>query len=139
MKAMRVLTLLSIALFVTGAALLYQGMAREGGQVYLFLFFPVFVVSGPLSALGSLLIFLSIVLGFLSLVIYPPRRGDLGTPPEAPPGSPMSHGDLPRKGRWGGVLLLGPIPIVFGSDVKLTTVILILALALTAALVILYL
>jgi uncharacterized protein (TIGR00304 family) len=133
---MRSVSLASLLLFVVGASLLYHGMRVEGGSVYLVLVFPVFVLSGPISLLGALLVFLSIFLGFLSLMSFLPQRV-LEAPVLETPTSPQPP--IKESRRWGGILLLGPIPVVFGSDVKITTAMLILGIVLTVALVFLFL
>mgnify|MGYP000995016798 CR=1 FL=1 len=73
------------------------------GQVSLYLLFiiPVLTIAGPLGAAGALLLPAAILLLFLSLVPARPRGMELGA------------GDT--KTRWGGVIMLGPIPIPFGS------------------------
>lgn len=40
-------------------------------------------------------------------------------------------GDAKKSVRSAGVIMIGPIPIIFGSDKKLTKTVLVLALALT--------
>lgn len=136
---MRLLPLLAIGLLAVGSALLARGLLTEGGQVALVLIFPVFALQGPLSTVGAVLIFLSVLLGFLSLASFgPPHLG------EAVPGR---VGPLPEEGRtgetrrrrFGGILLLGPVPIVFGSDAKITVTMLILAIVLTVVLLVLFL
>ncbi len=137
---MRVISLVSLSLFATGALLLHQGLLREGGQVYLVFVFPVIVISGPLSLLGTLLIFLSLFLAFLSLASFIPSRlfpGLEGAQEPSIPEEPPFRKE--RRKEWGGFLLLGPIPVVFGSNVKITTAMLILAIVLTVTLVILFL
>ncbi len=135
---MRVISFTALLLFAVGAVFLYQGLRVEGGQVYLVLIFPVFVLSGPLSFLGVLLIFFSLFLGFLSIAGFVPR-GFFPRPGVSqevyPQKSPTQEG---RRRRWGGFLLLGPIPVVFGSDVKVTTAMLILAIVLTVTLIFLF-
>jgi uncharacterized protein (TIGR00304 family) len=134
---MRGISLVSLLLFVAGASLLYHGLRAEGGSAYLFLIFPVFVLSGPISLLGTLLIFLSLFLGFLSLTTSLPQRAfELPLIEEMP--DQRKAPAVKDSKRWGGILLLGPIPVVFGSDVKITTAMLILAVALTAALFLLF-
>ncbi len=136
---MRVISILSLLLFAVGAALLYQGMKLEGSQAYLVFIFPVLVLSGPMSFLGALLVFLALISGVLSLGSGFMRN--LFGPATPPRGQEMPKEPAVREGvrtRWGGILLLGPIPVIFGSDVKVTTALLVLAVALTVALIILF-
>ncbi len=137
---MRGSSLLSILMFIVGAALLYQGIRMGQGEVYLVVVFPVFVLSGPVSLLGALLIFVSAFVAFLSLAGF--FSGRLGAALEGLERTPRSTEQLEpkvRKRRFGGFLLLGPIPVVFGSDVKITTAMLALAVVLTVALLFLFL
>lgn len=131
---------MSLLLFVVGASLLYHGLRVEGSQAYLVIIFPVIVLSGPFSLLGTLLIFMSVFLGFLSLAGFFP--GGVSGIPGAVKEVPYSREPPARpesRTRWGGVLLLGPVPIVFGSDVKVTTAMLVLGIVLTIALIFLFL
>ena len=55
-------------------------------------------------------------------------------PAEAPSGAPP---EPTRSRRWGGVLFLGPIPLVFGSDPQVTRMMLVLGVILFLALLVL--
>lgn len=145
---MRLAPLLALTLLAAGLGLLAWGLPREGGEVHFVVVFPVFVLRGPLTTLGAFLLFFGLFLGSLSLLRFLPARL-LGAPPPAPsepvgptPRPPGTREDTDGHGRdrrFGGVVLLGPVPIVFGSDARVTTAMLILALALTVLLVLLYL
>lgn len=138
--------LLSFALAVAGALLLAWGLPREGGELYFVVVFPVLVLRGPLSALGAFLLFFGVFLGFFSLVRRVPARlfPPAGASATGSVAGPQGVGESSAQGRegkrrFGGVLLLGPVPIVFGSGAKVTTAMLILALALTTLLVLVFL
>jgi len=47
----------------------------------------------------------------------------------------LTRSKTARKTKAAGVIIIGPIPIVFGTDKKSVKIVLILALALTAALI----
>ncbi|UCF09289.1 MAG: DUF131 domain-containing protein [Thermoplasmata archaeon] len=50
-----------------------------------------------------------------------------------PQGKQQGQGPRPRTGRsvkGGGVVLIGPIPIIFGSDARMTAVLVVLAIVL---------
>lgn len=146
---MRGLPFVALCLVAVGLVLLGWGLLAEGSQVHVVLVFPVFVLRGPLSTLGAFLLFLGTLLGFFSLAWAPVERlrwGDvhpMSPQRERQPrhGEPLSRPaeTPPKEKRFGGVLLLGPIPIVFGSDVRVTAAMLILALVLTVLLLLLFL
>jgi uncharacterized protein (TIGR00304 family) len=115
------------ALFLAGLAVLALAIARSEASLFLILVFPVVQATGGLGALGVLLL----AAGFIgSLFALPFRRG-----PEVPPSPqpiPSTEGPPPAgsRRRWGGVVFVGPIPIVFGSDARMTRTMLVLGVAL---------
>lgn len=140
LPVMRVLSLLTLLLLIVGVALLFHGFRIGEGEVYLFLIFPVFVSRGPASLAGSLLILVGIFVGFLSL------GGPLSSrlqaiPTTQTPGDTIAGPPAKTAGRrkFGGVVLLGPVPIVFGSEVRITTAVLIMGSVLTVTLLLLFL
>lgn len=139
---MRALHLVALVLVVAGLSLLSYGLPAEGGQLYFVLVFPVFVLQGPLTAAGAFLLFFGGFLGFLSLLWAIPERllGSAGLSPPAGEPRPRERAEPPRvEKKLGGILLLGPLPIVFGSDARITTAMVVLALALTVLLLVLFL
>lgn len=125
---MRVLHALSLSLLAVGLTLLSWGILREGGQLYFVAVFPVLVLQGPLTTLGAFLLFIGVFLGFFSIARLLPARL-LGAPSPGPsfegsssrsPESPYGPVERTKERRFGGVLLLGPVPIVFGSDERIT-------------------
>jgi len=131
---MRRLSLLALACLIGGVALLAYGASVGQGQVYLVFIVPVFTGSGPIPFAGIALIMLGFVLGFLSLARMPlvasespASAPESASSPSAPPTS------APAK-RFGGVVFLGPFPIVFGSDAKMSKYMLVLAVAMTVLL-----
>ncbi len=102
----------SILLFFGGIALFIVSAVRGEGGMALFFIFPIFYSTGPLGALGMLLIFASIFLFFIAPFTYNEEKI-----------SKINENEMPRKENqirsekhYGGVILIGPIPIVFGSD-----------------------
>lgn len=128
---MRRLSLLALACLIGGVALLAYSAAVGQVQGYLVLIFPVFTGSGPISLAGMGLIILGFVLGFFSL-----SRVPLAAPEESPPTGrpapvPSAPSRAPPTRRFGGVVFLGPLPVVFGSDAKMSKYMLVLAVAVT--------
>jgi uncharacterized membrane protein len=124
-----------------GLIALGLAVARGEARFYLVFVVPVIAGTGPLAFLGILLAFLGFALTFFSWpfavapspypAIDPSTTSREGPPQEAaPPGTP-------RARRWGGVVFLGPIPLVFGSDPQMTRRMLILGAVLFFALLVL--
>lgn len=127
--------LIPLSLFIAGAAAVVAAVAVGEAEVSLFLVFPVFSGSSGLFLLGVGLIVLGILAGFAMMF-----QGSLS--PEADveaDGETRSDGRVPEKKlRTGGVLLIGPIPIAYGSDARIAMIMLALA-AFVATVVILLL
>lgn len=129
---MRRPALLALASFVAGIALLSYSVAIGESRLYLVLIFPVVAGSGSLGLAGILLVVAAIFLGFLSFArsalggIVVAEEEEQPSPPSAPGPS-----EEPRKTKFGGVVFLGPIPIVFGSDARVSNLMLVLAVAMT--------
>ena len=93
-----------------GAALLALSLsllllAGMRGEVTLFLLFviPVLTITGPLGAAGALLLPAAVLLLFLS--VLPSRSEDMEG----------ADSEDEARARWGGVIMMGPVPIAFGS------------------------
>ena len=142
---------LSLAALVGGVALLVLAAARGEARLYLVLVLPVVTGEGAVFALGTLLMLVGIVAALLSwapMMVAPsdgprapgpappqapeqappqaPARAPPQAPPPAPPPSPPAHAGPPGEGgtRWGGVVFVGPVPIVFGSSPRTTALML---------------
>lgn len=119
--AVRLARGLSWALLVAGlAGLAYAGLAGDL-EVHLVLVVPVVSGSGPAAALGGLAAIAGLIgLAWTSL----PTRARPGEAPrpgqrasrDRPGGPEASEPGSEAEARGGGVILLGPIPIVWGSD-----------------------
>lgn len=117
---------ISLSMIVAGIFLVIYGIMKGEMQVALFLIFPVIYGTGIIGLIAVLMIFLGFFLVFLSFAI-PSQRV------EEPYGSieierPQTEKKSQVKG--GGVVLIGPIPIVFGSDAKMAIVVMVLAIVL---------
>lgn len=93
---------MGIALAILGAILLAWSIAEGHAAIDLFLIIPIIHGTGALVALSFLLFFVGVLLMFLSVTGGVEDEVQSGGPPTG-------------KNEWGGVILLGPIPIVLGS------------------------
>lgn len=102
-------------LFVGGAACIAAAVMSGEAEVSLFLIFPVFTGSSGLFVLGTVFIIFSLVTGFLFMILGQVEAVGaerlLGREQARPPAAQVDK-------RYGGVLLIGPVPIAFGSDSK---------------------
>lgn len=112
-------------LLVAGVILIAVSALFGDGKVFIFLFFiPVFYGTGALAIIGALFIILSfslIMINFMRSFVF--DIFDEGTKVER---------KMECKRKWGGILLLGPIPIIFGSDSDTVIILIILASILIA-------
>ncbi len=99
MPTLRPLLLAALVSLVGGIALVVEAVLRGQVSGAVVVVFPVFYSSSGLFAAGVALIFLAIVLAAFSSF-------------SAGPGSERT---LPATAESGGFVLLGPVPIVFGS------------------------
>lgn len=120
-----------IALFVGGMCAIFASVATGEADVSFFLIIPVFSGSSLLFLLGTGLILLSFVVGFVLLAAGQEAiDSKVGT---GLPQAPAARVD--RKTSFGGVVLLGPIPIAFGSDRRIAVIMLILGVAVALLLI----
>ena len=125
----RLLPLLGPVILIAGLATLGLAVARGEASAYLILVIPVVVGTGPIALLGILLVFLGFFLTFFL------RFADQATSSLPPIETPTARGPVTKPPhRWGGVVFLGPIPLVFGSDPQVTRVMLVLGVILFFAL-----
>ncbi len=120
MRTRTALRWLGVAGIVGGAALIAASLATGEGHAYLLLIFPVFTSTGALGLLGIVLLFAGIAGTMFSFAAGGiPAMETSGTtqPAQAPPSGPPTAAAAPRLG---GVVMLGPIPLVFGSDARIT-------------------
>lgn len=112
---------LAVALLLSSAALGWLAWERGELELYLFLIFPVLKADGAYGVASLLLVFAAIVIVILSFFTLAPQEG---------------RGRSERRSA-GGVVLIGPIPIIFGGDRR--TAVLALVLGLMALMIILLL
>jgi len=117
-----------VGLFVGGIVLIAAAVVSGDAEVSLLVVFPVFSGSSPLFLLGTLLIVLSFIVGFLMLALGQMQVAAGGNWPIGnAPGTPTSGS--PRR-EYGGVVLVGPVPIAFGSDRKIALMMLVVGIVL---------
>jgi uncharacterized protein (TIGR00304 family) len=104
--------MLPVVTFVAGVAVIALAVATGEARVELVLIFPVFSGSSGLFLLGIVLILLSFIIGFTLLAM---AQAELLN---AADGQVESQGiDKTRtETKYGGVVLIGPVPIAFGSE-----------------------
>ena len=136
---------LAYFLFLVGIIFLILAVASGEASIALFIIFPVIYGSGWLSVLGTFLIMIGIFLMFLSPFYHYTRMEQ--SYPEAPyyestPSEtyiPTSEDLEEKKTKIGGVVLIGPIPIVFGSDKNMAMLSVIIAILMLISIGIIFL
>ncbi|GGM68761.1 hypothetical protein GCM10007108_03620 [Thermogymnomonas acidicola] len=128
------------ALIVAGVVL-YFVMAFLGlAHFALFVVFPVVYSTQAIALIPFALIFLGIVLLMLTPFVYMRRpvefepygfEDQLGQ--EA-----QEEGERERKSSFGGLVMIGPVPIIFSNDRKITYAMIALAIILIAVFLFLY-
>ncbi|MHC1679666.1 MAG: DUF131 domain-containing protein [Methanomassiliicoccales archaeon] len=103
---------LALALLLCSAALGWMAWERGQVELYLFLIFPVLKANGAIGAAALLLAFAS-----LMVIIYSIWTGVRGEGP-----GPVGRSSV------AGVIMIGPIPIVLGSDRRTTIIALVMSL-----------
>ncbi|GEM_PF-192155 len=123
-------TMAPIGLFAAGVACIAASVFTGEAEVSLFLIFPVFSGSSGLFLLGTLLIILSFIAGFMILTIgqIEIAGGDFGVH-----GRNADQEDGTSERRYGGVVLVGPVPIAFGSDRKMALAMFVIGIVLAIA------
>jgi uncharacterized protein (TIGR00304 family) len=112
--------------FVSGIACIAAAAVGGEADVRLFLIFPVFSGSSWLFILGTLLIVLSFFVGF-AIVAIGGTEADRSQPGSVEPRSPATS---QRRTTYGGVVLVGPIPIAFASSKNMAIFMLMIGIAL---------
>ncbi len=127
-------------LLLLGGGLFVYGLLTGEVRFALLLIFPVFYGSGVISGLAFTLIFLGFVLLFLEPFLSHKTSFDT----KSPPITYSSEKNIPQiyrekevktEKKYGGLILIGPIPIVFGSDRDTVLVVVLIALLILAFIV----
>ncbi len=114
---------IGIIFIISGFALLIISVALGEGGFALFFIFPVFYTYGPIGAAGIFLVILGIMIMFFAPFFHIAAAHDFETyeyknPYAEIPPDEEYYGDKNKKKEvsYGGLILIGPIPIIFGSD-----------------------
>jgi uncharacterized protein (TIGR00304 family) len=113
---------------IIGLAILGYSVSQGESNASIFLFIPVFYGSGLFAFLGVLCIMGAMILGFVGFAERAASQN--GYEPEP---SQQTSGKPKKNMKGGGVVLIGPIPIIFGSDPKTAVVLAVLALIIMVA------
>ena len=124
-------SLIPVLLFAAGAGLIGLAVVEGDADVSLFLIFPVFSGSSGTFALGTALVLLGFISGFALLALG--QAEAFGTELQGTPSKDRSDGERSRP-RYGGVILIGPVPIAFGSDQKVALAMLVIGIVLAIVL-----
>lgn len=135
--------LLAIILLICGIISLGYSVASGEGSAGVVVFIPVFFGSGLFSFIGVLCIMAAIFLGFFGFAKGAFEEEDAEEPQRQRTSSPSQSQQGPRPQprksiKGGGVVLIGPIPVVFGSDAKTAMILMVLAIILIIAVAVLF-
>lgn len=119
---MRTNLLIPIGLFFGGIALVALAVLTGEADVSLILVIPVFSGSSALFLLGVLLVIASFMVGFAMVAFGQGEAGICQSPTDQ--SLPEIAGT--RRAEYGGVILIGPVPIAFGSNKNIALVMLVI-------------
>lgn len=126
---MNSLRLLSLTCFILGIIVIAYGVSTGEVKIGIFFIIPFLIGSGFNAFIGFLLLFASFFLFFLGGL-----KELKGIPPVIEDNisleKPQAY-SKPKKKRFfegGGVVLIGPIPIIFGTNPRITLVAIIMAI-----------
>ncbi len=106
--------------------------ASGEAQIQLFIIFPLISGTSLLFVLGVVLIVASFVLGFVLAATSMHEQAAPDPMRSTDNRLPQSGERARQKTKYGGVVLIGPVPIVFGSDRKIAWAMLVVAIGLLA-------
>jgi uncharacterized protein (TIGR00304 family) len=133
-------TWLPVVLFAAGVALILAAVAAGTADMSLFILFPVFTGTSPLFVTGALLIVMSFFVGFALIMMG--QLEALRHVPDMPQEleAEIHGGAIPEshktKPDFAGLILIGPIPIAFGSDRSIAIFMLVVGVVLVMAFII---
>jgi uncharacterized protein (TIGR00304 family) len=125
-----------ISLFLAGATAVAIAVATGEAEVSLVLIFPVFSGSSVLFLLGVGLIVLGLLSAFAMMIL---GQGEPAPSSVVPAGKARARDGQEKSVRLGGVVLVGPIPIAYGSDRRMALAMMALAIIIMAVILLLVL
>lgn len=117
---------LPVVLFIGGIALIVASVATGEADLTLVVIFPVVSGSGGLFLLGMIFMVAGLLLGFALMTM-----GQLelaGYQRERMEASGDERRSTATNTRYGGVVLLGPVPIAFGSNMRIAIAMLVIGI-----------
>lgn len=125
---MRAIAWVSLGLIVLALLMMLSGTPAQWGGVVLIGPIPIVLASSPTMAaltigMAIVLIVVAMLLMYVSTL---PLRHEMHIPTEEEPPEQAPK----RRVEGGAVIMIGPIPLVFGSDKRMALVAMVLALAL---------
>ena len=115
-------------LFIGGMCLIAASVATGEAGLSLVVVIPVISGSGGAFLLGMLLVVSGLVLGFILIAMRETEWADQHEPARADENG-LHHATRKKRGvRYGGVVLIGPIPIAFGSDRRIAITMLVVGI-----------
>jgi uncharacterized protein (TIGR00304 family) len=127
--------LVSLLLFIIGLIFFLLSFISGEGKAGIFIIFPFIYGTGVTAMIGGILIMLSLIIFMLSFMstlktesleeTFSESVGERGTPAKT---RKIKHGQTINKASSGGIVLIGPIPIIFGSNWKIALVLSLIAL-----------
>ena len=111
---------LASLLLVLGMISIAAGILTGEGQVGIFIIFPYVAGTGWLILVGVLLVFTGVFLYLMSVPLLVPLSDKVG----------KRYRKKTMTSRAGGMVLIGPIPIVVSSDARLAVLLLVVGISL---------
>ncbi len=119
-----------VLVFLAGVGCIIAAAVTGEAKVELLVVFPLISGSSLLFILGVVLIVLSFILGFvIAATSTMEQAAETG---QDNGGTQNPAAENHQRTRFGGVVLIGPVPIIFGSDRRLALIMIILAIVLMA-------
>lgn len=114
---MRRFTAWGLSLFLLGAATMVLAASLGQVQVYMLLLLPIFVLKGPVGIISVLLLISGAALLLFGRSIEKDHRPSLGRAHIDDNRADRTHYGRRPRADVGGIIFLGPVPIVLGSKV----------------------
>jgi uncharacterized protein (TIGR00304 family) len=113
-------------LFVGGMILIGAAVASGEAHLSLVVIFPIFSGTGGMFLLGVVFIILSLLLGFAFMTM---GQLEMAEYQRTPANEAFNLRRSAGKGtKYGGVVLIGPFPIAFGSSMKIAIIMLLVGI-----------